>query len=112
MNKEKITIEGQLRVKELLKERGMLMKDLADRIGIARESLTRALSGNPQYSTLKAIADELGVTVPELFIPGSSDRNSVAHHEIHGYINYKGEIVEITTPAELERILDRIKEDM
>ena len=111
MNKEKITIEGKLKVKELLKERGILMKDLADRIGIARESLTRALSGNPQYSTLKAIADELGVTVPELFVPGS-ERNRVTHHELHGYINYKGEIEEITTPSQLERILDRINENM
>ena len=49
----KVTITDELRVKELLKERGMMMKDFAEQIGISRETLTRALQGNPQYSTLE-----------------------------------------------------------
>ena len=69
MSKQKtnIDIESELRVKELLAERKIMMKDFADTIGIKRETLTRALKGNPQYSTLKAIADALNVSVPELF---------------------------------------------
>ena len=69
MSKQKtnIDIENELRVKELLAERKILMKDFADMIGIKRETLTRSLKGNPQYSTLKAIADGLDVSVPELF---------------------------------------------
>ena len=69
MSKQKtsIDIENELRVKELLAERKILMKDFADMIGIKRETLTRSLKGNPQYSTLKAIADALNVSVPELF---------------------------------------------
>lgn len=65
--KTKIDIENELRVKEILAERKILMKDLADMIGIKRETLTRVLKGNPQYSTLKSIANALGVSVPELF---------------------------------------------
>ena len=64
---DKTTIEGELRVKEILKERGIKMKDLAEQIHIAPETLTRALKGNPQYSTLKSIADFLGISVRELF---------------------------------------------
>lgn len=69
MSKQKtnIDIENELRVKEILAERKILMKDFADLIGIKRETLTRSLKGNPQYSTLKTIADGLGVSVPELF---------------------------------------------
>ena len=48
---EKIGIE-ELRVKEILKERGMKMYELAEMMGIAPESLTRALQRNPQYTTL------------------------------------------------------------
>ena len=50
---DKATIEGELRVKEILKERGMKMKDLAEQMDIAPETLTRVLRGNPQFSTLK-----------------------------------------------------------
>ena len=45
---EKITIEGELRVKELLEERGISMQDFAASIGIVRETLTRTLKGNPR----------------------------------------------------------------
>ena len=70
MSKQKtnIDIANELRVKELLAERKILMKDFADMIGIKRETLTRSLKGNPQYSTLKAIADGLNLSVPDLFI--------------------------------------------
>ena len=105
MDKEKITIEGQLRVKELLKERGMLMKDLAERIGIARESLTRALSGNPQYSTLRAIADELGVTVPELF----ESRYETVVTSICGFVKVGDEIIEVASKTDLENLLSRLQ---
>ena len=55
---EKTGIE-ELRVKEILKERGMKMYELAEKMEIAPESLTRALQRNPQYTTLKTIADTL-----------------------------------------------------
>lgn len=87
---EKITIEGELRVKELLEERGISMQDFAASIGIVRETLTRTLKGNPRYDTLKAIADGLGMTVPELFVP----RKAIKPEEqrINGYIEIANEI--------------------
>lgn len=81
----KVTITDELRVKELLKERGMMMKDFAEQIGISRETLTRALQGNPQYSTLKTIADGLGLSVRDLFKP-KEDSSS-----LQGIITYRGE---------------------
>lgn len=87
---EKITIEGELRVKELLEQRGISMQDFAASIGIVRETLTRTLKGNPRYDTLKAIADGLGMTVPELFVP----RKAIKPEEqsINGYIEIGNEI--------------------
>lgn len=64
---EKISIDGYLRVKEILKERKVKMKELAEQINITPESLTRALNGNPQFSTLKKIADYLDVPIRDLF---------------------------------------------
>ncbi len=55
------------RVKELCRINGLQLKDLAARMGIAPESLSRAINGNPQLSTLKGIADNLGVSISDLF---------------------------------------------
>ena len=49
---DKSIVEGELRVKEILRERNMKMYELAEKIGAAPESLTRALLRNPQYATL------------------------------------------------------------
>lgn len=103
---EKVTIEGELKVKELLKERGLLMKDLAERLGIARESLTRAIQGNPQYSTLKSIADELRVSVPDLFVQSKQSSNT---GKIHGYLKVDGQIIEVCSLDDLERIIEKLK---
>ena len=53
------------RVKELCRQRGMQLKDLASKMGIAPESLSRAINGNPQLSTITSI--NLGISISELF---------------------------------------------
>lgn len=60
------------RVKELCSERSMTLKELAEKMGIKPESLSRALGGNPQLSTLENIANALGVGVAELLTGGRS----------------------------------------
>lgn len=44
------------RVKYICSEQGKQLKDLAELMGIKPESLSRALNGNPQMSTIQAIA--------------------------------------------------------
>lgn len=102
MSKQKtnIDIENELRVKELLAERKILMKDFADMIGIKRETLTRSLKGNPQYSTLKAIADGLGVSVPELF------KTHEATPLINGFVSVNGAApVHVGSVADLKKLV-------
>lgn len=55
------------RVKELCRQRNIQLKELAARMGVAPESLSRAINGNPQLSTLTSIADSLSISVSELF---------------------------------------------
>lgn len=103
---EKITIEGELRVKELLEERGISMQYFAASIGIVRETLTRTLKGNPRYDTLKAIADGLGMTVPELFVP----RKAIKSEEqvINGYIEIDNEIYAIRNRAQYVDLMNKV----
>lgn len=55
------------RVKELCRQRGIQLKDLAQKMGIAPESLSRAINGNPQLSTIASIAENLEIPISELF---------------------------------------------
>ena len=57
----------KLSVKEVCKEKGLTIQDLADKMEMKRESLSRAINGNPTLETLEKIASALGVDVPELF---------------------------------------------
>ena len=57
----------ELRVKEICKEKGIQMQELAEKLGITRITLTRNISGNPTIETLEKIASGLGVPVSELF---------------------------------------------
>lgn len=98
---EKIGIE-ELRVKEILKERGMKMYELAEQMNIAPESLTRALQRNPQYSTLKTIADTLGVSVRDLF---KGDDTQAANNEMCGCIFYGGEMYTFNSREAIEDFL-------
>jgi transcriptional regulator with XRE-family HTH domain len=100
---EKTGIE-ELRVKEILKERGMKMYELAEQMNIAPESLTRALQRNPQYSTLKTIADTLGVSVRDLF---KGESTSAADDEMRGCIFHKGEMFTFNSRKELDEFLSK-----
>lgn len=58
------------RIKELCKERGILMKDLAGKLGITSIGLSKSINQPyPQLQTLERIATALGVEVSELFAP-------------------------------------------
>ena len=92
----------ELRVKEILKERGMKMYELAKMMNIAPESLTRALHRNPQYTTLKTIADTLGVSVRDLF---KGEDSQVSNNEMYGCIFYNGKMHTFNCRAEIDKFL-------
>ena len=56
----------ELRVKEVIKAKGLTMQQVADELGITRDTLTRNINGNPTIETLEKIAKSLGVSVSDL----------------------------------------------
>lgn len=76
-------------VKELCRIQGITLKDLAHKIGIAPESLSRTLNGNPQLSTLEAIASNLNVNLSDLF--SSSPTNTLHSIIVHDNTTYIAE---------------------
>lgn len=59
---------AQYCIKELLKERSMTQKELAQKIGISTVSLNRYMTGNPSVSSLEKVAEALNVEISELFV--------------------------------------------
>lgn len=64
---------NQLRIKELCKQRGITQAELAKRIGRSPVSLSQAVHrGSISLAYLQDIADELKVSVPDLFANNST----------------------------------------
>lgn len=57
----------KLRIKELIKEKGMTITELADKLGVNRVTLSNSVNGNPTVETLNKIADAIGCPVTDLF---------------------------------------------
>lgn len=88
------------KVKELCRDKGITVKELAEKMDIAPESLSRAINGNPQLSTIRKIAEALDVSVTDLF-----DRNE---DELLAIIVCAGKTQTATTKAELKKIVDAL----
>jgi len=90
----------KLRVKEICKERGWTLKQLAEKMEIVPETLTRAISdnANPTLTTLQKIAIALDMEIGELFVSSKSLNN------ICGYIEVDGEVFSIKSVNDLEII--------
>lgn len=87
MQKE-IGVTYMLRVKEIAKEKGITIADVAKRMGILPPALSRIINGsNTTVETLQRIADALEVTIPELF---------EEKKEISILIEYQGETKRVT----------------
>ena len=56
-----------LRIKELIKERGLSVQEVADRMGISRVGLSQHINGNPSVEVVGRIAEALDVEMWELF---------------------------------------------
>lgn len=64
-----------LRIKEVLKEKGITLKDLAAMLGITNVALSRIVNGNTTIETLRKIAEALDVDVRELIVPTKETTN-------------------------------------
>ena len=69
-------------VKTIAREKGMTMEQIAQRLGITKGGLSKALNGNPTLKTLRAVAEVLQVPVSALF----ADESPVTDMEKEKYV--------------------------
>lgn len=79
-----------LRLKELLKEKDITGKELADKVGVSPVAISNISSGNsfPKPELLVKIAEELDVDVRDLFNPTKDNREPI-------YIERNGKFLSI-----------------
>jgi len=82
----------ELRIKELCKEKGLRMSDLADKMSINQANLASSLKGNPTLSRLQDVANVLGVEIYELFMKPSQLKS-----RLNGFVEINGEIMKLQT---------------
>lgn len=78
------------------------MQEVADSLGVTRDTLTRNINGNPTVDTLSKIAKVLKVEIAELF-------PSCDYEQLTALISHKGDFYKATTLKELEEIVEKIK---
>ncbi len=56
-----------MRIKDILKEKGMTVQELADKLGISRQALSKQIQGKLLVETAQNIAEALDVPMWQLF---------------------------------------------
>lgn len=92
----------ELRIKELIKEKGSTIQEIADLIGVNRVTLSNSINGNPTKDTLEKIANALEVKITDLFEDSSGTI---------GVIRHNGKSYEINSIQDIERVLEEIKKE-
>lgn len=90
-----------LKIKQIAKERGYTMVQVAEKLGVNPVSLSSAINGNPTVATLEKIANVLGVDIANFF--EKSDKVPV----VSGYVEVNDEILKILSVADLEKALEQ-----
>jgi len=100
-----ISKNKMLQVKRICKQQGITLKQLAERMDVSPETVTRILSenGNPTLSTLVNIAKALSVEVYELFDNFNEDM------VVRGYLEVGGQMHRINNFNDLQSIYNKLK---
>lgn len=80
-----------LRIKEVIKGKGMTVNSLAEKMGINRVGLSNHINGNPSVEVLDKIATALDVPVTELFEQPKTGTASLSCPHCGKNINIKAE---------------------
>lgn len=91
------------RIKEILSEQDITINELAVRLGISRQALSKQIQGKMLVETAERIADALNVPLWELFV----SPYDVNPQKMVAFLHYKGKS---HTPSTLQEIMTLLKE--
>lgn len=89
-----------LRIKDICREQGIMLKDLAKQLGLTEVGLSKSINGNPTIGRLEEIANALGVPVTELF-----DKSS---DEVVGAVRIGKDTHVINSKDDIKKLADKL----
>ena len=97
----------KLRIKEILKSKGITSKEFAAQIGKAPQYVSNIINGGKGASmaTLSEIADALGVEMGDLFT-SSQNKNE---NDFVALIRFNGNLYQASSIQELDKVIIQIK---
>ena len=96
------------RLKEIMRERGLKQKDLADMLGMTQPSVFYMMQGDVRLSSLEKLASALNVPVSLLLESPQKEEKTEPYDEkyrethVHGYIRIGKRVVEVNSLKELK----------
>ena len=91
----------RFRILELCKEAGINQTELAEKIGLSRVGLSKAINGNPTFCPLEKIADALGVPVTELFEKSNTG-------DIVGFVKVGDTVHEVKSAEDVKNLAGKL----
>lgn len=95
-----------MRIKEILKEKGMTLQELADKMDVSRQALSRQVAGKLLVEKAEEIACMLDVPMWQLFV---SPEEVAGSGEFVAFIKDGRETYHANNLSELEKIVQEIK---
>lgn len=96
-----------MRIKELLKEKGMTQQNLADRMNVSLSAIKQMVSAESiTTATLEKIAKALNVPMWQLFASPEETKGE----DLIALIQYKSDYYKATSVDELKKIIFQIEE--
>ena len=90
------------RIKQIAKEKGLKMSDIAHEMGINPVNFSTSINRNPTLGTLYKIANALDVDIHELFLFKKPVQ------EVTGYLEVRGEIIKVGNRSDIIRTLEML----
>lgn len=93
-----------MRIKEILKEKGIALSQLADTMGVSRQALSRQVAGKLLVEKAEEIATALNVPMWQLF--ASPNEVVEGGDELTASIRYRGKFFNTTSKDELKQYVN------
>lgn len=97
-----------MRIKEILKEKGMTLQELADKMDVSRQALSRQVAGKLLVEKAEEIACMLDVPMWQLFV---SPKEVVGNGSFVAFVKAGIKTYHANSVSELEKIVQEIKEN-
>ena len=101
MNSTNFSSKDYVDIDSILKEKGIGKTELANKLGLPRQSIYSYLNGNVSLEKMVNIANALDVPLSRLF----PDSNNA----LNGFIEYDGTIHRIQSKEDMEKLLTLVK---